>query len=115
MMRKTVQEPTGNGSKRAASRGLVGPAVLSYPGLSKAFAASFLLDLIWIHMEKRSKTPDPSLGEFLWTAGRWREEEGSAVLVANIPLGCHPRIPMGTQGALGMGGAKTNLIYATEN
>lgn len=51
-------------AKRAASKALVGS------GLSKAFGAPFLLDLTWMHMEKRSKTPDPSLGEFLWTAGQ---------------------------------------------
>lgn len=27
-------------------------------------------------MEKRSKTPDPSLGELLWTAWQWGEERG---------------------------------------
>lgn len=75
-MRKTVQEPAGNGSSFTASKGLVGPAVLCYPGLSKALVAPFLLDLIWIHMEKRSPTPDPSLGEFLWTAGWWGAVRG---------------------------------------
>lgn len=43
------------------------------------------------------------------------ERKGVQRSLRNIPLGCHPRVPMGTPGAFGVCGAKTNLICATEN
>lgn len=122
MLLKKHDEKDSVGTSRKwqqKSKGLGGATSTLLPwfvqGLCGTFPAGFNMDLI--HMEKRTKTPDPSLGEFLWTAGQGGEVRGRerSTPCKTFPLAVTQEFLWEPKVLLACGGAKTNLIYTTEN